>query len=200
MPTVGLSGPSVRPPGRALFSAAQIQQRVGVLARSIREHYGKRPVTVIGLMNSSIFFLVDLLRQLPPDMQVECWRIESYQGTRSSGKVRGLGQYRKSFEGRHVLVVDDILDTGLTLFEVRRHLQKLGARSVRICVLLSKERVRDREVTADWVGFRIPNQFVIGYGLDYQGMFRSLPCIRQTTQDELEFWCRRNLDFHSGDL
>jgi hypoxanthine phosphoribosyltransferase len=167
-----------RRPGKVLFSQRALRARTRELAASIRGHYAGRPLTVIGLMNGSIFFLADLLRHLPEETHIECWNISSYVGTRSSGTVRGLEHYTRSLRGRSVLIVDDILDTGRTLHAVRAHVKKLGARDIRICVLLAKLRPRERVVTADWSGFEMEDRFVIGYGLDLDQQYRAMPMIR----------------------
>lgn len=167
-----------RPPGQPYLSATQIRQRVRTLAASIRKTYHQRPLTIVALLKGSVFFVVDLLRHLPPDTEVEFWNISSYEGTRSTGKIRGLRHCRGDFKGRDVLLIDDILDTGLTLDRTRRHAKKLGARSVSVCVLLSKRRSRVRSVQARWVGFSIKNEFVVGYGLDLNQRYRALPSIR----------------------
>ena len=167
-----------RPPGKPYLSASQIRRRVLTLAGSIRRAYHRRPLTIIALLKGSVFFVVDLLRHLDPDTEVEFWNISSYQGTRSTGKIRGLQHCRGNLKGRDVLLIDDILDSGLTLDRTRAHAKKLGARSVAICVLLSKKRRRVRSVQARWVGFTIKNEFVVGYGLDLDQRYRSLPSIR----------------------
>ena len=168
----------MKAPGKVLYSSKRIQKRISELAREITAHYKGKPLTVIGLMNGSLFFLVDLLRLLPPQTQMECWSISSYKGKSSTGKLHGLGYHQNNYSGRHVLIVDDILDTGLTLHEVEKHLFKLGAPDVEICVLLSKKKKRAKIVEAKWVGFNMNNEFVIGYGLDLDQSFRSLPMIR----------------------
>jgi hypoxanthine phosphoribosyltransferase len=148
------------------------------LARSIRAHYRDTPLTVVGLMNGSLFFLVDLVRLLPPQTRIECWRVSSYRGKKSTGQLRGLDAVQGDYRGRQVLIVDDILDTGLTLGEVRRKLRSLRAADVRVCVLLDKNVPRKKNITADWTGFSIGNEFVLGYGLDLDHAYRTLPMIR----------------------
>ena len=167
-----------RPPGQPYLSASRIRKRVRTLAASIRRTYRTRPLTIVALLKGSVFFVVDILRHLPPDTEVEFWNVSSYEGTRSTGKIRGLQHCRGDFQGRDVLLIDDILDSGLTLDHTRRHAKKLGARSVSICVLLSKRRKRVRSVQARWVGFSIKDEFVVGYGLDLDQRYRALPSIR----------------------
>ncbi len=168
----------IRPPGRPYLSAQQIRRRVRALAASIHKTYRKRPLTIVALLKGSVFFVVDLLRHLDPDTEVEFWNISSYQGTRSTGKIRGLHHCRGNFVGRDILLIDDILDSGLTLDRTRAHAKKLGARTVKICVLLSKKRKRVHAVKARWVGFSIKDEFVVGYGLDLDQRYRALPSIR----------------------
>ena len=168
----------IRPPGRPYLSAPQIRRRVRTLAASIHKTYRNRPLTIVALLKGSVFFVVDLLRQLDPDTEVEFWNISSYQGTRSTGKIRGLHHCRGNFVGRDILLIDDILDSGLTLDRTRAHAKKLGARTVQICVLLSKKRKRAHAIKARWVGFSIKDEFVVGYGLDLDQRYRALPSIR----------------------
>ena len=168
----------IRPPGQPYLSAPQIRRRVQTLAASIHKTYRNRPLTIVALLKGSVFFVVDLLRQLDPDTEVEFWNISSYQGTRSTGKIRGLHHCRGNFVGRDILLIDDILDSGLTLDRTRAHAKKLGARTVQICVLLSKKRKRVHAVKARWVGFSIKDEFVVGYGLDLDQRYRALPSIR----------------------
>jgi hypoxanthine phosphoribosyltransferase len=136
-------------------------------------------------MNGSIFFLTDLLRGIKVPTRLETCRLQSYHGTASSGKVLGLEQLRGDFHGRDVLVVDDIVDTGLTLSALISAVRELKPRSVKVAVLLSKKVRRKANVRVHYVGFEIPDEFVIGYGLDYEGKYRSLPSIhiyQQTTE------------------
>jgi hypoxanthine phosphoribosyltransferase len=167
------------PPGRTLLTQAQIRARVRQLGRSISRHYvGERPI-FLGVMNGALFFLGDLLRAVDLDhVEISCIRLASYAGTQSTGKLRGLDALGKSMAGRHILIVDDILDTGRTLSALSTRLKKLGAAEVKICVLLEKKRRHEISVRADWTGFKIADEFVVGYGLDYDGRYRGLKQIR----------------------
>jgi hypoxanthine phosphoribosyltransferase len=165
-------------PGRILLSQAKIRARVRTLGRLLARHYrGERPV-LIGVMNGALFFLADLLRGMDLEAEVSCVRLASYAGRKSTGKVRGLDFPAGAFRGRRVLIVDDILDTGLTLSQLAARLRKLGAAEVKICVLLEKQRARRVPIRADWVGFPIADKFVVGYGLDCDGRYRGLKDIR----------------------
>jgi hypoxanthine phosphoribosyltransferase len=129
-------------------------------------------------MNGALFFLADLLRAIEVETEISCVRLASYEGRASTGKLRGLGRLEGDFAGRDVLVVDDILDSGLTLAPLAARLRELGAADVKICVLLQKNRRRVRPVRADWIGFRIADEFVVGYGLDFNGRYRGLKEVR----------------------
>ncbi len=171
-------------PGRVLIPAPAIRRRVGQLARDISARYRRGDLVLLGILNGSVFFLADLARELSVPFRLECWRLRSYVGktTRSSGKIHGIAETPGAFRGSDVLIVDDILDTGLTLATARERLLELGARSARVCVLLRKRRPRTRPIRADWVGFDIPDEFVVGCGLDFDGNYRGLPDIRALEQ------------------
>jgi hypoxanthine phosphoribosyltransferase len=176
-------------PGRTLLTQAQIRARVRQLGASITRHYrrqsplGQRPL-FLGVMNGALFFLADLLRAVDLDhVEISCVRLASYAGTQSTGNLRGLDALGKSVAARHVLIVDDILDTGRTLSALAARLKKLGAADVKICVLLEKRRRHEVPVRADWTGFKIADQFVVGYGLDYDGRYRTLKQIRVLDQN-----------------
>jgi hypoxanthine phosphoribosyltransferase len=166
-------------PGRTLLTQARIRARVRQFGKGISRHYrGKRPL-FLGVMNGALFFLGDLLRAVELDhVEISCVRLASYAGMSSTGKLRGLGALGKSVAGRHVLIVDDILDTGRTLSALVARLKKLGAVDVKICVLLEKRRRHEIPVRADWTGFKIADKFVVGYGLDYDGRYRNLKQVR----------------------
>jgi hypoxanthine phosphoribosyltransferase len=164
-------------PGNLLISQTQIRARVRQLGREITKHYaGERPL-FLGIMNGALLFLADLLRAVDLDSEVTCVRLASYVGTESTGKLRGLEAMGDSFRGRKVLIVDDIFDTGHTLAGVIERLRELGAADVKVCVLLQKKKGQI-PVKVDWIGFKIPDKFVVGYGLDYDGRFRGLKQIR----------------------
>jgi hypoxanthine phosphoribosyltransferase len=173
--------PAPRPPppaGRVLLSAAKIRARVRELGAEITAHYrGRRPL-FLGVMNGALFFLTDLLRMVELDTEISCVTLASYAGTKSIGVVRGLDALGESMRGRQVLVVDDILDTGNTMAQLVGRLRELGAAEVKICVLLQKRHRHKPRVRADWVGFRIRDEFVVGYGLDHDGRHRGLKDIR----------------------
>jgi hypoxanthine phosphoribosyltransferase len=171
------------PPGRILLSQAKIRTRVRQLAGEITRHYQKPskaalPPVFLGVMNGALFFHADLVREVDLDVEIACVGLASYAGTSSTGIVRGLDALGATFRGRRVLIIDDILDTGRTLFALTARLRKLGAIDVKICVLLEKRRKREAPIKADWVGFKIADEFVIGYGLDHDGRYRGLKQVR----------------------
>jgi hypoxanthine phosphoribosyltransferase len=174
-------------PGRILLSQTEIASRVRELGRALTHRYRGKNVLVLGVMNGALFFLADLLRALDlDDAQIACVRLASYAGTKSTGLLRGLDDLGDECRGRHVLIVDDILDTGRTLSALAARLRKLGAADVKICVLLAKRRRREVPVRADWTGFTIADEFVVGYGLDYNGRYRGLKQIRVLSKDRKE--------------
>ncbi len=169
------------PQGRVLLTQAQLRRRVRELGRVLARRYrGQRPV-FLGVMNGALFFLADLIHATDLDVEIATIRLASYAGTRSTGKVRGLDalvMLQPVIKDRPVLVVDDILDTGRTLAGLVAALKKSGAAEVKTCVLLDKRRKREVAIQPDWIGFRIADEFVVGYGLDCDGRYRSLKSIR----------------------
>jgi len=164
-------------PGRLLISQTQIRARVRQLGKTLTKHYkGERPL-FLGIMNGALCFLADLLRAVDLDSEIACVRLASYEGTESTHKLRGLEAMGDTYKDRHVIIVDDIFDTGHTLAAVIQRLKELGAADVKVCVLLQKKKGQ-LPVKVDWVGFKIPNEFVVGYGLDYNGRYRGLKQIR----------------------
>jgi hypoxanthine phosphoribosyltransferase len=165
-------------PGRTLLTQAQIRARIETLAKTISRYYRGRQPVFLGVMNGALFFMTDLLRAVDFHPEISCIRLASYKGTKSTGKLVGLDTLSDSFKGRDVLIIDDILDTGLTLSALVARLKKLGASEVKTCVLLKKRGKQTVAIHADWVGFTIPDHFVIGYGLDYDGKYRGLNQVR----------------------
>ena len=149
------------------------------MGRVLTKHYAGESPLFLGIMNGALFFLADLLRAADLDSEVTCVRLASYAGSESTGKMRGLEAMGDSFKGRKVVIVDDIFDTGFTLASIIKRLHELGAADVKVCVLLQKKRPKQMPVKVDWVGFKIPDAFVVGYGLDYNGRYRGLKQIRE---------------------
>ncbi len=165
---------------RVLFREDEIFARLDSLAREIEAAYAAMTgeITVVALLNGSLIFAADLIRRLALSTRLESLAVESYHGTRKSCGVVSFRQEVPELPGRHVLVLDDILDTGRTLGAVLQRVVQSGPpASVRSCVLLRKRRERDVAVEADFVGFDIDDLFVVGYGLDFEGRMRNLPFI-----------------------
>ena len=164
--------------GRVLVSADALKARVAELGRAVARDYAGASPVLVGVLQGAVPFLADLMRELPLDLTVDFLRASSYgSGTNSSGAVRLLSDLTVDIKGRPVLLVDDIVDTGLTLAVLKRMLEARGPLSVRTCVLLDKQGRRQTEIDVDYVGFTIPNVFVVGYGLDYDGLYRNLPYV-----------------------
>ncbi len=162
---------------RVLFEEATILRRLDEMAAQISEDYRDRELTVIAILNGSLMFMADLLRRIPLPLKLECLSVASYHGkTKTSGEVI-FKQVASDVADRHLLILDDILDSGQTLVAVREKLQMANPRSIRVCVLLRKKKLRERPANADYVGFEIEDEFVVGYGLDFMERYRNLPCI-----------------------
>jgi hypoxanthine phosphoribosyltransferase len=161
-----------------LITEPRIHQRIATLARDIGRCYGGNEITIITVLNGSIVFLGELLHRLPTPTRLDSIVARSYgASTTSSGRVRIRRPWQLPLKGRHVLLVDDILDTGRTLKRIRDRILREKPASLRLCVLLDKSTRREVELQADFVGFEIPDQFVVGYGLDFAERYRNLPYI-----------------------
>lgn len=164
---------------RILLDEEIIKKRVQAMAEEILDEMQEgEDLMVILLLKGALVFAADLLRCLPLPLQIECLNVSSYHGEmESSGTVDFLDRKLPEVKGKSILLVDDILDTGRTLHAVSEKLQQMGAETLKKCVLLSKDKERSKDVDADYVGFIIGDEFVVGYGLDYQGRYRNLPYI-----------------------
>jgi hypoxanthine phosphoribosyltransferase len=162
---------------RVLFSQEQIQERVQELGKQIAQDYGGREPHLITIVKGSIPFISDLMRAMDTPLSLDLLGVSSYAGTSSSGEVRLTKDLDHSIEGRHVLVVEDIIDTGLTLSYVLRNLRQRAPASLKVVTFLDKPEGRGTQIEADYVGFTIPDEFVIGYGLDWNQRYRNLPYV-----------------------
>jgi hypoxanthine phosphoribosyltransferase len=161
-----------------MFTEAQIKQRVRELGRELRAVYGDGEFTIVSIINGAVMFTADLMREIENPVRLDCIRISSYGSrTKSVGTPQIVHSLTIDIEGRHVLLIDDILDTGKTITLVSGLVRKLNPASLRTCVLLDKIGRREVPFEADFVGFKIPDKFVIGYGLDFAERYRNLPCI-----------------------
>ncbi|HWD20555.1 MAG TPA: hypoxanthine phosphoribosyltransferase [Verrucomicrobiae bacterium] len=160
-----------------LISQGQLARRVAVLARQIERDFAGRDLVIVALLNGTVVFLADMLRRLTLPLRLDFIGVSSYGSGTESGDLVFTKELRLDVSGRDVLLVDDILDTGRTLTRVLAKLRKLQPRQIKICVLLDKPERRVEAITADYVGFVIPNKFVVGYGLDYAERYRNLPFV-----------------------
>jgi len=160
-----------------LFSDAHIARRVKSLAREIERDFRGRELVVVSLLNGTVLFLADLIRHLNLPLRLDFIGVSSYGAGTESGELVFTKELRLDVRGRDVLLVDDILDTGRTLSRVIGKLRALKPRRIRTCVLLDKPARRTHRVVADYVGFAIPDYFVVGYGLDFAERYRNLPFV-----------------------
>jgi hypoxanthine phosphoribosyltransferase len=172
---------------KTLINEEQLREGVDRLAKELRTHYDGRPLTIIGVLIGSVVFLADLIRRIDLPLRLELVQARSYRGnsTRPGPLVLNLDLLSSDVRGRDVLLVDDIFDTGNTLWELLPQIDELGPTSVRTAVLLRKEGRCEVPLKPHHVGFDIPNVFVVGYGLDYHDMYRNLPYVAELEPAEL---------------
>ena len=163
---------------RVLVSEEEIQARLAELAAEIAHEYEGQDLLLVGVLKGAVMVMADLMRALPVTVPVDWMAVSSYgSGTKSSGVVRILKDLDADITGRHVLIVEDIVDSGLTLSWIRSNLESRHPASVEICTLLRKPEAAKVDVDVKWVGFDIPNEFVVGYGLDFADAYRGLRCV-----------------------
>jgi len=158
--------------------AEELQRRVAELGAEISRDYAGRRLLLVGVLKGAVFFLSDLMRYIDVPVEVDFMAVASYgSATDSSGVVRILKDLDAAIEGRHVLIVEDIVDSGLTLQYLLRNLGSRGPRTLEVCALLTKPERRKVDLPTRYVGFEIPDRFVVGYGLDYAEQYRNLPFV-----------------------
>lgn len=161
-----------------LISEEQLRARIAELGQELAADYGDKEPIFIGVLKGVVNFFTDMVRATPIRCEYDFLAVSSYgSGTSTSGNVRMLKDVSCDIRGRHVVILEDILDSGLTLKFVTEHLRAMEPASLKICTLLDKPERRKVDVYADYVGFTIPNEFVVGYGLDYQEFYRNLPFV-----------------------
>jgi hypoxanthine phosphoribosyltransferase len=169
-----------------LFHESTIMSRLDEMAAEISADYGGKELTVVAVLNGSLMFGADLLRRLEMPLRLDCLSVSSYNGASTTGVVTFNQLHLPDVHGRHVLILDDILDSGHTLHAIRdKLLTETKPLSVKVCVLLRKDVPRQRELEADYVGFDIANEFVVGYGLDYMERFRNLPYVGVISEEAI---------------
>ena len=163
-------------PGRVLITEDELRRRVAGLGTTIARDYETRNPILVGVLQGAFLFMADLIRAIPIDLTTDFIRLSSYgAATTSAGVVRLVSDLSLPIDGRDVLIVEDIVDTGHTLAYLTRSLQARRPKSLRVCALLDKVERREANVDVDYVGFPIPNVFVVGYGVDYKERYRNLP-------------------------
>lgn len=164
---------------QVLIDEESLNKRIKKLANQLNEYYeDKNELVLVGILKGSIMFMAQLAKSIKINCTLEFMDVSSYDdGTESSGNVKIIKDLDTDISGKEVLIVEDIIDTGRTLDALRHSLIKRGANSVKIITLLDKPERRIIEIKPDWLGFKIPNEFVVGYGLDYQQKYRNLPFI-----------------------
>jgi hypoxanthine phosphoribosyltransferase len=160
-----------------LITETDLAKRIGVLAQQIERDYSGKEMVIVSLLNGTVMFLADLIRNISLPLRLDFIGVSSYGAGTESGDLVFTKELRLDVHGRDVLLVDDILDTGRTMTRVLAKLRKLKPREIKTCVLLDKPERRVEDIQADYVGFTIPNKFVVGYGLDYAERYRNLPFV-----------------------
>lgn len=167
---------------RILVTRGQIQKRIAEMGRQIRADFPGEPLHLVGVLKGAVFFLSDLARNIPGEVSFDVIAVSSYgKNAQSSGQVKLTRDLDSSIENRTIIVVEDILDTGLTLRYLLRIFEQRKPKQMRVAVLLDKPERRIAPVQADYVGFTIPNEFVVGFGLDYAERYRNLPDVAVLT-------------------
>lgn len=161
-----------------LFSEKDIENIVNSIAKNIEIDYNNKDFIMLGLLKGSVVFMADLMRNINLDFAVDFMVVSSYgNATESSGRVNILKDLSLPVDNKHILIVEDIVDTGRTLDFIKKYLYTKNARSVKICTLFNKPERRVTEITPDYVGVEIPDKFIVGYGLDYAEKYRNLPFV-----------------------
>jgi len=163
---------------KVLISEEELQKRVEEIAKQIETEYKGKELILICILKGSIFFTVDLAKRINEDVKIEFIRVSSYNdGTESSGEIKMKLDLKDSIQGKDVIVIEDIIDTGRTLSYLIEYLKMKKPNSVKLCALLDKPDRRVIDVKVDYTGFQIPDKFVVGYGLDYDEKYRNLPYV-----------------------
>jgi hypoxanthine phosphoribosyltransferase len=163
--------------GKPLFNSQEIQAKVKELARRITKDYSGKELLAVGILKGAYMFFSDLVRAIEVPLTLDFIIASSYIKTETSGEVKMYYDIRENISDKHVLLIDDIVDTGITLNYIRERVLARCPQSVKVCAFLDKKEKREVDIPLDYVGFEIPNEFVVGYGLDYDNKFRNLPYI-----------------------
>ena len=171
--------------GKPLFTREEIQRKIQELGSRISTEYAEKDLLVVGVLKGALFFMSDLLRSLRISVRMDFIHCTS-SASRGGSPVAMLADMKEDIRGKHVLLVEDIMNSGVTIDHLKRMLLDRGPASLKVCVLLDKPGRRKVQIEADYAGFRIPNKYVVGYGLDYKDRYRNLPYIAVMPHDERE--------------
>jgi hypoxanthine phosphoribosyltransferase len=171
---------------KVLINEDQIHEGIARLARDLHQHYDQSPLTIVAIMTGSLVMLADLIRRLEMPIRISLIAVSSYRGKMTPGEIEIDDSRMLDIQGRDVLLIDDIFDTGKTLVEVTARLHKLNPRSIRTAVFLKKDGTSVVSQGPDFSVFDIPNAFVVGYGLDYQDLYRNLPYVGVLEESDLK--------------
>ena len=161
-----------------LITREQLAQRVKELGQQITKDYEGEPVLLVGILRGSVPFMADIMREIDLDVTIDFMSVSSYGGsTKTSGVVRIIKDLETPIEGRNVIIIEDIIDTGLTLHYLKSYLEGRNPKSLKICSILDKPSRRKIEIKGDYVGFEVEDKFIVGYGLDFNQRYRQLPFI-----------------------
>ncbi len=167
---------------KIFISKTNVQEKVAQLAAQINEDYADKTPIFLPILNGSFMFASDLIKQVNTQSKISFVKVSSYAGTTSSGQLKTLIGLEESLFNQHIIIVEDIVDTGFTLQKIVEELKGLGTKSVEVIALLRKQPAREKMIEVKYVGFEIDNEFVVGYGLDYDGLGRNLEDIYQSVQ------------------
>lgn len=160
-----------------LINEAKIENRLDELAREIMKDYKEEDIVFIGVLKGAATFMVELAKRIKNNVEFEFIQVESYEGDKSTGKIKLTQDLIGKLEGKNIIIVEDIIDTGRTLEYLKEYIKKLNPKSIKICTLLSKPSRRIVELDVDYIGFSIPDEFVVGFGMDYNQRYRNLPYV-----------------------
>lgn len=160
-----------------LINESNLDKRIEELAKEIMRDYKDEDLVFVGVLKGAAVFMIELAKKIKNSVEFEFIQVESYQGTESTGKIKLKQDLIDKIEGRNIIIIEDIVDTGRTLEYLREYIKKHNPKSVKVCTLLSKPSRRIVELNVDYIGFSIPDEFVIGFGMDYDQKYRNLPYI-----------------------
>ena len=160
-----------------LINEAKIENRIEELAKEIMRDYKKEDIVFVGVLKGAATFMIELAKKIKNNVEFEFIQLESYEGDKSTGRIKLKQDLTGKIEGKNIIIIEDIIDTGRTLEYLREYIKKFNPNSTKICTLLSKPSRRIVELEVDYIGFSIPDEFVVGFGMDYNQKYRNLPYI-----------------------